>query len=43
MIICNVKEDQSVFLVERYLKDLVKKHSVFLGFPILLHVERVEG
>ena len=26
--------------MERRLKDLVKKHSVFLGFPIQLHVEK---
>merc|ERR1719213_1123375 len=39
-IICYLKEDQSEFLEERRLKDLVKKHSEFIGFPIELHVEK---
>merc|ERR1712127_945215 len=39
-IICYLKEDQSEFLEERRLKDLVKKHSEFIGFPIELYVER---
>merc|ERR1712084_33928 len=38
-VICYLKEDQSEFLEERRLKDLVKKHSEFIGFPIELHVE----
>merc|ERR1712165_612345 len=38
-IICYLKEDQSEFLEERRLKDLVKKHSEFIGFPIELYVE----
>ena len=38
-IICFLKEDRSEFLEERRLKDLVKKHSVFIGFPIELYVE----
>merc|ERR1712007_413416 len=33
-----LKEDQSEFLEERRLKDLVKKHSEFIGFPIELYV-----
>merc|ERR1712226_996217 len=32
--------DQSEFLEERRLKDLVKKHSEFIGFPIELYVEK---
>merc|ERR1719285_1698040 len=40
MIICYLKEDQSEFLEERRLKDLVKKHSEFIGFPIELYVEK---
>ena len=36
-VICYLKEDQSEFLEERRLKDLVKKHSEFIGFPIELH------
>merc|ERR1712113_927555 len=39
-IICYLKEDQSEFLEERRLKDLVKKHSKFIGFPIELYVEK---
>ena len=35
-----MKEDQSEFLEERRLKDLVKKHSEFIGFPIELYVEK---
>merc|ERR1711871_354442 len=36
------KEDQQEFLEERRLKDLVKKHSEFIGFPIELWTEKVE-
>jgi len=39
-IILHLKEDQSEFLEERRLKDLVKKHSEFIGFPIELFVEK---
>merc|ERR1712098_997128 len=39
-IICTLKEDQTEFLEERRLKDLVKKHSEFIGFPIELYVEK---
>merc|ERR1712088_791392 len=39
-IICYLKEDQSEFLEERRLKDLVKKHSEFIGFPIELYEEK---
>merc|ERR1712051_641777 len=39
-IICYLKEDQSEFLEERRLKDLLKKHSEFIGFPIELYVEK---
>merc|ERR1711879_754993 len=39
-IICYLKEDQSEFREERRLKDLVKKHSEFIGFPIELYVEK---
>merc|ERR1712057_46164 len=39
-IICYLKEDQSEFLEERRLKDLVKKHSEFIGFPIELYCEK---
>merc|ERR1712137_99131 len=39
-VICYLKEDQSEPLEERRLKDLVKKHSEFIGFPIELYVEK---
>merc|ERR1712137_1488588 len=39
-VICYLKEDQSELLEERRLKDLVKKHSEFIGFPIELYVEK---
>merc|ERR1711957_596764 len=39
-VICYLKEDQSEVLEERRLKDLVKKHSEFIGFPIELYVEK---
>eukprot|EP00347_Sterkiella_histriomuscorum_P009489 403341018 len=39
-IILHMKEDQMENLEERKLKDLVKKHSEFIGFPIELYVEK---
>ena len=39
-IILHMKEDQLEYLEERRLKDLVKKHSEFIGFPIELYVEK---
>merc|ERR1711896_84300 len=39
-LILTLKEDQSEFLEERRLKDLVKKHSEFIGLPIELYVEK---
>merc|ERR1712054_128444 len=39
-VICYLKENQAEFLEERRLKDLVKKHSEFIGFPIELYVEK---
>jgi len=39
-IILHLKEDMLDFLEERKLKDLVKKHSEFIGFPINLWVEK---
>ena len=39
-IILSFKEDQLENLEERKLKDLVKKHSEFIGFPIELMVEK---
>jgi molecular chaperone HtpG len=39
-IILKLKEDQQEFLEERKLKDLIKKHSEFIGFNIELMVEK---
>jgi len=35
-----LKEDQLEFLEDRKVKDLIKKHSEFIGFPIELMVEK---
>jgi molecular chaperone HtpG len=39
-IVLHLKEDMQEYLEERRLKDLVKKHSEFIGFPIRLYVEK---
>ena len=39
-ITCYLKEDQLEFLEERRLKDLIKKHSEFINYPISLYVEK---
>ena len=39
-IVLTMKEDMQEYLEERRLKDLVKKHSEFIGFPIELWVEK---
>eukprot|EP01041_Mallomonas_annulata_P001573 gene1573-3044_t len=39
-IVLHLKEDMQEYLEERRLKDLVKKHSEFIGFPIKLYVEK---
>ena len=41
-IVLTLKEDMSEYLEERRLKDLVKKHSEFVGFPIKLYVEKTQ-
>jgi molecular chaperone HtpG len=41
-IILHLKEDMAEYLEERRLKDLVKKHSEFVGFPIKLYVEKTQ-
>ncbi|CAK4180751.1 unnamed protein product, partial [Aphanomyces euteiches] len=39
-IVLKLKEDMLEYLEERKLKDLVKKHSEFISFPIKLYVEK---
>ena len=39
-IILHMKDDMTEYLEERRLKDLVKKHSEFISFPISLQVEK---
>jgi len=39
-ITLKIKEDQEEYLEEKRLKDIIKKHSQFIGYPIYLHVEK---
>merc|ERR1712114_124335 len=39
-IILHMKEDQTEFIEEKKLKEIVKKHSQFIGYPIKLHVQK---
>lgn len=39
-IVMHLKEDQTDFLEERRIKDIVKKHSQFIGYPIKLVLEK---
>jgi molecular chaperone HtpG len=41
-ITLHIKEDQLSFLEERTLKDVLKKHSEFINYPISLWVEKTE-
>jgi len=39
-IVLHLKEDQSEYCEERKIKEIVKKHSQFIGYPIKLAVEK---
>lgn len=39
-MILHIKEDQTEFLEEAKIKEIVKKHSQFIGYPIKLMVEK---
>uniref|UniRef100_A0A224XKB8 Heat shock protein 83 n=1 Tax=Panstrongylus lignarius TaxID=156445 RepID=A0A224XKB8_9HEMI len=39
-IVLHIKEDQTDYLEERKIKEVVKKHSQFIGYPIKLLVEK---
>merc|ERR1712194_219906 len=39
-IVLHLKEDMSEYLEEQRIKDLVKKHSKFIGFPVKLYTEK---
>merc|ERR1712019_87865 len=39
-IVLHLKEDMSEYLEEKRVRDLVKKHSEFIGFPIKLYTEK---